>query len=147
MIQGKRKKKLFWSQRFPLCGYLLWFLHSPMMRVGAVVLPRQEWGAWVSLCTSLWSRLRARPATVGFQCWPQPLSHQAEKLVELSWMWNLSKSSQLCFFKEEKPLKHPVAHILSYFAQVLSECLWPNVRFSSTFTINHGVYCVKEWRK
>lgn len=49
-----------------------------------------------------------------FQCWPPPLSPQAEKFFELSWMWSLSESSQLCFFKEEKPLKQLMAHILSW---------------------------------
>lgn len=66
--------------------------------------------------------VRAHPATVGSQCWPPPLRPQAEKLFELSWMWSFSKSSQFCFFKEEKTLKHPNG---SYSVIFCPSSVWP----------------------
>lgn len=85
-----------------------------MMNAGTPVLPRPEWGAGISTChLPPKQAVKPHPGTVGFQCWPPALSPQAEKLFELSWMWSLSKSSQLCFFKEEEPLKHPMGHFLS----------------------------------
>lgn len=42
-----------------------------------------EWGAWVSTChPRLKQAAGAHPATVDFQCWPPPLSPQAEKFFE-----------------------------------------------------------------
>lgn len=139
--KGKERKKylffLFWSQRFPSCGYLLWSLHSPMMNAGAPVLPRPEWGAGISTChLPPKQAVKPHPATVGFQCWPPPLSPQAEKLFELSWMWSLSKSSQLCFFKEEEPLKHPMGHFLSQPVLHSKDLQTGNTRLRSSLSLS-----------
>lgn len=41
----EKEKKGFWSQSFPLCRYLLCFLHSSTVRMGAPFTPRQQQGA------------------------------------------------------------------------------------------------------
>lgn len=117
----EKEKKGFWSQSFPLCRYLLCFLHSSTVRMGAPFTPRQQQGAKL-MCHHLHQHRLQEPIP--------PL--QASSADHHNHGAFIFKSNCLFFFslKEEKILRHTMAQysvmVIHFLQNIfgLETCPW-----------------------
>lgn len=127
----EKEKKGFWSQSFPLCRYLLCFLHSSTVRMGAPFTPRQQQGAKL-MCHHLHQHRLQEPIP--------PL--QASSVDHHNHGAFVFKSNCFFFFflKEKKNFEAYNGSIFCHGHPLPSEYLWTgNVSLRSSFTWGRGL--------